>query len=164
MSKTIRQMLLATSAVALLGALPAFAHEPGPAGGPDGDRPAHHERHDRQERREHMAQRMAEHQQQLKEALKLTPAQESAWSRYVDAFKRPEQPPQRPDREAFARMTTPERLDFMQARQAERDAHMGRIVDATRALYGSLTPAQQKVFDARALPGRPPMPHEHGKG
>ncbi len=143
MSKTLHRLLIATTAATLLGAVPAMAHEGGP--GRAGDRAERHQR---------MEQRMAEHQQKLKQDLKLTAQQESAWTRYVEAFTRPAPQAQRPDRDALQRMTTPERLDFMQARKAERDAHMNRVVEATRSLYAALTPEQQKVFDQRSHAGR----------
>lgn len=155
MSKTLQRLLIATTAAALLGAAPAMAHKAREGGDPA----QHHQR---------MEQRLAEHQQQLKADLKLTPAQESAWSRYTEAFKRPAPPSQRPDREALARMTTPERLDHMLARKAERDAHMNRVVEATRSLYAALSPEQQKVFDQRARPHRMEGRHgpqgHHGRG
>ena len=158
MSKTLQRLLIASTAAALLGAAPAMAHKAREGGDPA----QHHQR---------MEQRLAERQQKLKADLKLTPAQESAWTRYTDAFKRPAQPAQRPDRDAMARMTTPERLDQMQARKAERDAHMNRIVEATRALYAALSPEQQKVFDQQSPMARGPHPHgqagghgHHGKG
>lgn len=109
-------------------------------------------------RHEHMAEHRAERQAQLKAALQLTPAQESAWTRYTSAH----QPPQRgarPDRDAWGQLTTPQRLDQMQAKKAERDAHMAQVVDATRALYAALTAEQQKVFDSQA-----PMARMGGMG
>lgn len=158
MSKTLQRLLIATTAAALLGAAPAMAHKAREGGDPA-------QQHQRMEKR------MTEHQQKLKADLKLTPAQESAWSRYTEAFKRPATPAQRPDRDAMARMTTPERLDHMQTRKTERDAHMNRVVEATRALYAALTPEQQKVFDQRSMSARGPHPEgshgghaRHGKG
>jgi hypothetical protein len=38
----------------------------------------------------------------------------------------------------------------MQAKKAERDAHMAQVVEATRALYAALDAEQQKVFDSQA--------------
>lgn len=151
MSKTFHRLLIATTTATLLGAMPAMAQPAAPAKG--GDRVERHQR---------MEQRMAEHQQKLKQDLKLTAEQESAWARYAESFKRPAPTAQRPDREALQRMTTPERLDFMQARKAERDAHMNRMVEATRSLYAALTPEQQKVFDQRAHPRRHGAPHHKG--
>jgi hypothetical protein len=135
-------LLAATTALALLAGAPAMAHKPGASDGP---------------RHERMVQHMAERQAQLKAALKLTPAQEAAWARYTSAHQRPKQA-SRPDREAWAQLTTPQRLDQMQAHKAERDAHMTQRMDATRALYAALDAEQQKVFDSQA-----PMAGKGGK-
>jgi len=98
----------------------------------------------------HHAKRMAD----LKAKLKLTPAQDGAWTTFAAA----QQPPARPAGDPSARwaefqkMTTPQRLDQMQQRQTERAAHMTQRADATRAFYAQLTPDQQKVFDTESLP------------
>lgn len=96
----------------------------------------------------------------LKAQLKITAAQEAAWSAYTDAMK-----PgagmmnhQRPDPAEMAKLTTPERLDKMQALRAQRmgemSAAMEKHTQATKALYAQLTPEQQKLFDAAAMPGQ----------
>ena len=109
-------------------------------GGHEGDGPpsaAHAER---------MQKRVARHQAELKAKLQLAPEQEAAWA----AFAAATQPPKltHPDRAEMAKLTTPQRLDRMQALKAERDAAMARRMDATRAFYAALTPQQQQVFDA----------------
>lgn len=129
-----QSLLVAATALALLAGAPAMAQMHGKSEGP---------------RHEQMAQRMAERQNQLKAALKLTPAQEAAWTRYTNAHQPPKQATP-PDRDAWAKLTTPQRLDQMQAKKAERDAHMAQVVDATRALYAALDAEQQKVFDSQA--------------
>ena len=97
----------------------------------------------------------------------LTPAQEAAWTRYTSAH----QPPQRgarPDRDAWSKLTTPQRLDQMQAHKAERDAHMAQAMEATRALYAALNAEQQKLFDSQApmagmgMRGKAQGEHRHG--
>lgn len=96
----------------------------------------------------HRAQRMAA----LKEKLKLSPAQESAWT----TFTASQQPVARaggqgrPDRAELAKLTTPQRLDRMQARQAERSAMFAKRADATRGFYAALTAEQQRTFDAES--------------
>ncbi len=71
----------------------------------------------------------------------------------------------RPDRAELAKMTTPQRLDRMQTRQAERSAMFAKRIDATRSFYAALTPEQQKTFDAEGMrfghrgPRPPPRPH-----
>jgi Spy/CpxP family protein refolding chaperone len=95
----------------------------------------------------------------LKAQLKLTPAQDGAWKAFVDARKpaAPAANMQRPDPVELAKLTTPERLDKMKALREEHlktmTAAMTKHDEATRAFYAALTPEQQKVFDAVALPG-----------
>ena len=54
------------------------------------------------------------------------------------------------ERDAFAKMSTPQRIDAMEKRHAEMAAHMKARGDATKAFYAQLNPAQQKTFDAEA--------------
>ena len=54
----------------------------------------------------------------------------------------------RADREAMARMTTPDRLDHMRALRDQRNAEMDRRADATKAFYDQLSAEQKKTFDA----------------
>lgn len=106
----------------------------------------------------------------LKAQLKITPTQESAWTAYTDAMK-----PglgmmnhQRPDLAEMAKLTTPERLDKMQQLRAQRMSDMTAAMEqhstATKALYAALTPEQQKVFDAAAMPGQRGMGQHRGPG
>ncbi len=104
----------------------------------------------------------------LKAQLKITAEQEAAWSTYTDAMK-----PgvgmmnhARPDPAELAKLSTPERLDKMQQLRAQRMSDMSAAMDkhttATKALYAALTPEQQKVFDAAAMPGQRGAGHQHG--
>lgn len=95
----------------------------------------------------------------LKAQLKLTPAQETAWTTYVASHKLPVgmkgQPAAMPD---MAKLTTPERIDKMKELRAQRMAEMTAAMDkhaeATKTFYAVLTPEQQKVFDAQTMQGR----------
>lgn len=100
----------------------------------------------RAERMEHMQQRIAK----LKADLKLTSAQESAWNTYAATMK-PAERPARMDREAFAKLTTPQRIDKMREMREHRNAEMDRHAEATKAFYAQLTAEQQKTFDAATL-------------
>ena len=110
---------------------------------------------------------------QLKEKLKLTPAQEGAWTTFTAAVKVPvELMAKRPDFAELAKLPTPERIVKMQALHAQHAAEMNAVMEkrgaATKAFYAVLTPDQQKVFDASTLPrhgfaGRPGGPRD-GKG
>ncbi|MDD2918804.1 Spy/CpxP family protein refolding chaperone [Rhodoferax sp.] len=106
-----------------------------------------------------MQARMDARHAALKAQLKLTPAQEAAWSAYVanhnPAAGMKGQAASMPD---LAKLTTPERLDKMKELRAQ---HMGEMTtamdkraEATKAFYAVLTPEQQKVFDAQTMQGR----------
>lgn len=93
----------------------------------------------------------------LKEKLKLAPAQEAAWNAFAGAG----QPATRAvgvDRQAmraeFAKLNTPQRLDKILAMSDLRHAKMLERIQATKAFYAQLSPEQQSVFDAQAMPGR----------
>ncbi len=92
----------------------------------------------------------------LKTQLKLTPAQESAWTSYTAAMKPPtDLMGQRADYAELAKLPTPERIDKMKALRTEHmnamTAAMDKRADATKTFYATLTPEQKKVFDANSL-------------
>lgn len=103
--------------------------------------------------------RMEKRMQALKASLQLNASQEAAWNSYVAAIKpQPHHEGERPahaDKQALAAMTTPERLDAMQAmhnqRHAAMQARMEQRSQATKTFYAALNPAQQKTFDAETL-------------
>jgi hypothetical protein len=129
--------------------LPAFAQNTPP-------HPGHGE-----QRHEMMAKRMADRQDKLKTALQLKPGQEAAWNAYATS-RQPPQPLERPDPQAWSQLSTPQRLDKLQALKAERDAHQQRLAEATRALYTSLNADQQKVFDKLGPLAELRGPHDRG--
>ena len=102
-------------------------------------------------RAQRWAERRAQRQEQLKAALKLSPAQEGAWTAYTAAMQPPAQRPARMDRAEMAQLTTPQRIERMQAVQAERQQFMNQRLDAVKAFYAQLTPEQQKVYDQQSL-------------
>ena len=122
-------------------------------------------------RMERMQERRAKHLADLKDKLKLDASQQGAWSAFTTSMQPPPMA-QRPDRAAmraeFEKLTTPQRLDRMQARQAERAAMAAKRADATRAFYATLKPEQQKTFDAESMRFGPRGEHgprdrgEHG--
>ncbi len=110
-----------------------------------------HERHhgDRaQNRAEHQAKRLAA----LKGQLKLTAAQEPAWTAFTTALQ-PGERPARLDPKGMDALTTPERIDRMRALRAQHAAEADRRGEATKTFYAALTPEQQKTFDAQAHHG-----------
>ena len=92
----------------------------------------------------------------LHDDLKLTSAQESAWSAYTRAIA--------PNPEVEARhratdamlpsLTTPRRISLIAATMAADEADFRKQGAAVSAFYDQLTPAQQKTFDAETLPSR----------
>lgn len=99
---------------------------------------------------EHMQQRVAQRMNRLKEALRITPQQEGAWTAWTNSM-RPAQRPQRPDIGEIARMTTPERIDRMKQVRAQRIAEQDRRGEATKAFYNALNADQKRVFDQLTL-------------
>jgi periplasmic protein CpxP/Spy len=116
-------------------------------------------------------ERIAKRQAELKAKLKITPAQEGAWTTFAAAM----QPPanmaggmmgMRHDPKVKAdmdKLTTPERIDKMRALRAERMTTMTAEMDkrgaATKAFYAVLSSEQKAVFDAVAMHGG-----RHGMG
>ena len=108
--------------------------------------------------REHMEHRRAEHLRLLHDALAIRSDQEGAWQAFTAATTPQAKAGEHhwgpdgkgPDGKGgeHQQLTTPERLDRMQARLAERTAAFQRPAAAVKALYAALTPTQQRTFDA----------------
>ena len=123
--------------------------------------------HDRMHRGDHSGmrermfgnhqERMAKRQAELKAKLKITPAQEGAWTTFTAAMKPPaggmmgmrHDPKVKADMD---KLTTPERIDKMRTLRAERMTTMNAEMDkrgaATKAFYAVLSSEQKAVFDA----------------
>lgn len=102
---------------------------------------------------EKMEAMMAKRSAALKAKLKITAAQESAWTAYTAAMKPSAKMKQeRPDRAELDKLTTPERIDKMHALRKQHmddmQAAMDKRDEATKTFYAALTPEQKKVFDA----------------
>ncbi len=137
MKRYAKHLLIATAAAGVLGTTAlAWAH--------GGSRDMHDG-----PRAERMHKKMEQHQTRLKEALKLTPAQDNAWKDFTAAMQPSKSPAQRLDRAEWDKLTTPQRMEKMQALRAEREAHMNQRMDAVKKFYAALTPEQQKTFDAQ---------------
>jgi protein CpxP len=129
--------------VAPPGGPPAAGMHAGPYG-------AHMGRHDPAKMQAWMAKRQAE----LKAKLKITPAQEGAWTTFTASMQPPAPiarltPEQRAE---FDKLSTPDRIDKMRTLRTQRMADMSAAMDkrgeATKTFYAVLTPEQQKTFDA----------------
>ena len=108
---------------------------------------------------ESMAKRIEKRQAALKIKLHLTAEQEAAWNTFVQGTKPPAKPMmQRMDRDELAKLSTPERLEKINAAHEANikamETHMKQRSDATREFYSHLSVEQQKVFDAETLPER----------
>ena len=100
---------------------------------------------------------MAKRQAEMKAQLKITPAQEVAWTTFTAAMQPPArmmggEPPMAGQRAELEKLTTPERIDKMKAMRVQRmtdmNAEMDKRGEATKAFYAALSPEQQKTFDA----------------
>ena len=151
-TKKTRQILWTGLLAGAAFAASAQTPPPPPAGAPAAEAsPRSAERADPAKRFEQRQQRRAQRMAALKDKLKLDASQETAWSSFAAAQQPPAPPAQRPSREDLAKMTTPQRLDHMQQRQAELSAAFARRADATRSFYAALKPEQQQTFDAETL-------------
>ncbi|GDY36622.1 Spy/CpxP family protein refolding chaperone [Acidovorax sp. NB1] len=148
MASTFQRRFAATALLAAM-ALPVLAQQP-PAAPPAASAKAPDARHER--RHGDHAQRHAKHLAELKAQLKLTAAQEPAWTSFTTALQ-PGERPARLDRQDMDKLTTPERIDRMRALRAQHAAEADRRGEATKAFYAALTPEQQKTFDAQAHRG-----------
>ena len=140
-----------TALLASLGASAMAQDEPATPSTQPAPSESRMDRHDPAKMQAMMAKRQAD----LKAALKITPAQEGAWTTFTAAMQPPAGTRARPTPEQRAEMdklTTPQRIDKMRDLRAQRmtemNATMTKRGDATKVLYAALTPEQQKVFDA----------------
>ena len=140
--KSIRTTLIATALMAGLTGLALAQNTSAPTDGPRVGR--------MEKMREHKAERHAQHLTELKAKLNLQAAQEPAWNTFTLSMQHPARMA-RPERATFEQMTTPERLDQMQAMKAQRDAHMQQRAEATKVFYASLNAEQKHVFDKETV-------------
>ena len=155
--KSLRTSLITASILLGMSGLALAQTAPGP----ESSRPQRMEK-----MREQMSQRHTQHLAELKSKLKLQPTQEAAWTTFEQAMQLPKEAMNHPDFAAFEKMTTPERLDHMQARKAQMDARMQKHAAATKSFYNTLTAEQKKVFDietahAMRTMGREGHRHNH---
>lgn len=101
---------------------------------------------------------MARHLDGMKQALKLTPAQEGAWKRFSESMSVAHAAPQRP--EHGPSMTLLQRAEWRQARMQQRFEQMQQQTQALKALYAQLSPEQQKTLDQ--MPMQHPKMGRHG--
>jgi len=149
---SLSKHLLAATLVASLG-LAAVA-QPAPAPAPGGQAMQHRQMDPArmQEMRARMDQRMNERLEFFKFKLKITPAQEGAWTSWASAIKPTgARPQQRTDRAEMERLSTPERIDRIRAMRSARQAEMDKRFDATKTFYAQLNAEQKKEFDETSM-------------
>jgi periplasmic protein CpxP/Spy len=122
-------------------------------------------RHDPAKMQAYMAKRQAE----MKAKLKITPAQEGAWTAFTAAMQPPANMGARPgpeQRAEFDKLTTPQRIDKMRDMRTQRMAAMDKRMDATKTFYAALNADQQKIFDTehKMRGGRHGGDHHGGMG
>lgn len=140
---SLRQQLLAALFAVGVGGLAASAQAQ-TAGAVTPGRHAHAA--SMEEHQAKFAEQMAKRQAALHDALKLTPAQEPAWTAFVSATAPTPHAPV--DRAALANLSAPERMEKMIAMQKERSAKMEAHLAALKTFYAQLTPEQKGLFDA----------------
>lgn len=138
--------LLLSGAILTLGLGGAAIAQPAPAAAQEAGH--RHERGDRPHR--DPAEMAARRTQHLRDTLQLTAAQEPALTAFVASMAPPAgaREKMRENRGERAALTTPERLDRMKARMADRQVQFARRADATMRFYAQLSPSQKKAFDA----------------
>lgn len=139
--KSIHTALIAASFLAAFSSL-SMAQNAAPA---DTARAANMQKMHSQRAAQH-----AKHLGELKSKLNLSAGQESAWQTFEQSMQAPDHK-LRPDRAAFEKMTTPERIDQMQAMKTQRDVVMNKRAESVKTFYAQLSAEQQKVFDAQSL-------------
>ena len=169
MTSTFKRRFAATAILAALS-LPVLAQQApvappaasATAGAPEARHEGRHERHHGD-----MAQRHAKRLADLKGQLKLTAAQEPAWTTFTTSMQ-PGERSARLGHNDMDKLTTPERIDRMRAMRAQHAADADRRGEATKTFYATLTLEQQKTFDAQAHRGQRGMGMKggewHGRG
>ena len=161
---TVRKHLIVALSVLGMGAASLTVHaQQAPASAPAASAPANAkvvpEGHRGGPRGEHRGERgnpgerMAKYQARLHDKLKLTAAQEPAWTTFK-AANAPTKPngDWKAKREAFAKLSAPERMEQWIALSKERIAGQESRLASLKTFYAVLTPEQKKVFDD-SVPG-----------
>ncbi len=134
--------ILAGIAAVSLTAVTVAAMAQMPPGGPQGHAPS-------AEQMAKFEQMRAKHQAELHDKLKITASQEAAWKLFLDKTRpTPMDPAARPSKDEWAKLSTPERLDKKLDLMRKREAFAEQRVAATKEFYATLSPQQQKTFDA----------------
>ena len=151
---TVRKHLVIALSVLGMGAASLTVHaQQAPAGAPAATSNPKAMHDGQRMHRGNPAERMAKYQARLHDKLKLTAAQEPAWATFT-AANAPKKPngDWKAKREAFAKLSAPERMEQWIAMSKERIAGQESRLASLKTFYAVLTPEQQKVFDD-SVPG-----------
>ena len=147
----VKSLMVGLTALSLSGAaLVAHAAEPAPAPAPA---PAGQVHADKGEHHGNFAEHMAKRQARLHDKLKLTAAQEPAWTAFIAAAA-PRPHGERPAHQEFAKLNAPERMEKFVAMSKQRVVMQEGRLAALKTFYATLTPEQQKVMDHSVPDGK----------
>ncbi|MBP6536173.1 MAG: Spy/CpxP family protein refolding chaperone, partial [Xylophilus sp.] len=137
--KLVHKHIIIASMLACVG-MAATAQTPAAATDAPKGPPATHERHERMGRPDpaKMQAFQAKRQAALKEKLKITPAQEAAWTSFTTATQMQPKGP-RPDRAEFEKLTTPQRIDKMREMRTQHAAAADKRDEAVKTFYAALS-------------------------
>jgi periplasmic protein CpxP/Spy len=96
------------------------------------------------------AARFDKHMAKLHGDLKLTSAQETAWTEFSTKMKPVKMDKPEMDKSGhpdWKDLSTPDRLDKMLGNMKSHETRMAEHAATVRTFYGTLTPDQQKIFD-----------------
>jgi len=159
--KALHTTLVTAGLLAVLGGSALAQMGPGGMHSPDGQQTPRNEKM-REQMQTNMGERHARHLAELKGKLKLDASQEAAWKNFAESMHHAGKPHAYPDRAALQKMTTPERIDQMQALHAQHDAEMKKHGEATKSLYAGLNAEQKKIFDTETGRFMDRKGHAHG--
>jgi Spy/CpxP family protein refolding chaperone len=89
--------------------------------------------------------RFEKHMAKLHDALKLTAAQETAWTEFSNKMKPVNM--EKPGHQDWKNLSTPDRLDKILENMKSHEKQLTEHAATVRTFYGALTPDQQKIFD-----------------
>lgn len=162
--KKLRKSMIAGLVALTLGAGSLAAHAQKDGTGAGSGRHGHaaqgEQKRSPEQMLEHRKARFDKRQAQLHDKLKLDARQEAAWNSYLNVI-RPATPPARLDRATLDKLPAPERMQKMLERMQDREKRLALHIAATREFYATLSPEQQKVFDAEFARG---MGRHGGRG
>jgi hypothetical protein len=105
---------------------------------------------------ERVKERFSQRHAALHDKLKLNAEQEAAWQNYTAATMKNLTPPRWNPTE-MAKLTAPERMEKMLERMKERESQMTAQLNSLKTFYATLSPEQQKIFNAETGPGQARM-------